>query len=63
MQSLKKIILSKQLNTIKTVTCGLHTSGASLKSEGRKEMLASMPVKDEGTEGERTISMDSLIQK
>lgn len=63
MQSLQRIFFIKQINPLKTIACGLHTSRTCLKTEGRKEMLASMPVQDEGTEGEKTISMDSLISK
>nr|CAD7205731.1 unnamed protein product [Timema douglasi] len=32
------------------------------KSEDRREMLASLPVKDEGTDGERAVDIDSLIK-
>ncbi|XP_050732183.1 28S ribosomal protein S11, mitochondrial-like [Eriocheir sinensis] len=41
---------------------GLHVSPAVTKAEGRKEMLASMPRRDEGTEGEAAVSIDSSIR-
>lgn len=41
---------------------GLHVSLAASKGEGRKEMLASMPRRDEGTEGEAAVSIDSSIK-
>lgn len=63
MQSVNKILLKSQLGVYRVLTSGIHTSRACLKAEDRKEMLASMPVKDEGTEGERAISIDQLIQK
>lgn len=63
MQTLKTLILSKSHNISRLITSGLHTTRTCCKAEDRKEMLASMPAKDEGTEGERTISMDQLIQK
>merc|ERR1712142_935834 len=40
----------------------LHVGLANLKAEDRKEMLASMPSKDEGTEGEVAIDIDSNIR-
>lgn len=41
----------------------IHQSSALLKVEDRKQMLASLPGKDEGTVGERAIDIDSLITK
>lgn len=41
---------------------GLHVGLASCKAEGRKEMLASMPRRDEGTEGEVSVNIDSNIR-
>ncbi|KAJ8880019.1 hypothetical protein PR048_020641 [Dryococelus australis] len=32
------------------------------KAEDRKEMLASLPAKDEGTDGERAVDIDSIIK-
>lgn len=61
MQSIK-MLASRQLNVFRVLGNNIHTSSYLLKAEDRKEMLASMPVKDEGTEGERTISIDNLIQ-
>lgn len=41
-----------------------HKSAATLKSvDDRRQMRASMPAKDEGTAGERTFDIDSLISK
>jgi len=40
----------------------LHLALANFKAEDRKEMLASMPSKDEGTEGEVAIDIDSNIR-
>lgn len=39
----------------------LFTSCSRLKAEDRREMLASMPAKDEGTEGEKVLDIDNLI--
>lgn len=41
----------------------LHVSNVLKKVEDRKEMLASMPVKDEGTTGEKSIDIDTLLKK
>lgn len=41
----------------------LHQSAPLLKVEDRKAMLASLPGKDEGTIGERSIDIDSMILK
>ncbi|XP_037950463.1 30S ribosomal protein S11-like [Teleopsis dalmanni] len=41
----------------------LHSTPCLLKVEDRKEMLASMPAKDEGTAGERSVDIDTLIGK
>uniref|UniRef100_A0A2M4AN78 Putative mitochondrial ribosomal protein s11 n=1 Tax=Anopheles triannulatus TaxID=58253 RepID=A0A2M4AN78_9DIPT len=40
-----------------------HRSVALCKVEDRKAMLASLPSKDEGTVGERSIDIDSMIDK
>ncbi|XP_066991710.2 small ribosomal subunit protein uS11 [Anabrus simplex] len=42
---------------------GFHTSVPRSSREDRREMLASMPVKDEGTDGEKSIDVDTLIQR
>lgn len=63
MQSLNKIAISKQLSIFRVFASNFHTTRTCLKAEDRKEMLASMPAKDEGTEGEKSISIDQLIQK
>ncbi|CAB3364447.1 Hypothetical predicted protein [Cloeon dipterum] len=41
----------------------LHTTVPRSKADDRKEMLASMPKKDEGTEGEKTIDVDLLSKR
>lgn len=41
---------------------GVHFSQAVNKAEGRKEMLASMPRRDDGTEGEAARDIDSNIR-
>ncbi|KAK7079570.1 hypothetical protein SK128_026700, partial [Halocaridina rubra] len=40
----------------------LHTSLAMAKVEDRKEMLGSMPKRDEGTEGEVSIDIDAGVR-
>jgi hypothetical protein len=34
-----------------------------MKADDRKQLIASTPRKDQGTEGEKTIEIDQLIQK
>ncbi|XP_058059488.1 small ribosomal subunit protein uS11m isoform X2 [Anopheles bellator] len=41
----------------------LHRSGVCCKVEDRKAMLASLPSKDEGTIGERSIDIDTMINR
>lgn len=41
----------------------LHTSACLAKAEDRKEMLASLPAKDEGTVGEKSVDIDTLINR
>lgn len=57
MQALRKLF-QIQLNTLRSI----HTTRICARGEDRKEMIRSMPVKDDGTEGEKNISIDSLIQ-
>uniref|UniRef100_A0A6B2ED95 Putative mitochondrial ribosomal protein s11 n=1 Tax=Phlebotomus kandelakii TaxID=1109342 RepID=A0A6B2ED95_9DIPT len=40
-----------------------HTTSCVRKAEDRREMLASMPARDEGTAGERVVDIDSLITR
>uniref|UniRef100_A0A1I8QBU2 Ribosomal protein S11 n=1 Tax=Stomoxys calcitrans TaxID=35570 RepID=A0A1I8QBU2_STOCA len=47
----------------KTWANSFHTSSIVRKAEDRKEMLASMPAKDEGTAGEKSIDIDTLLGK
>lgn len=44
-------------------TRSIYTSRCLQKVEDRKEMLASLPAKDEGTAGERSIDIDTLIER
>ncbi|KAH8247577.1 hypothetical protein KR038_006641 [Drosophila bunnanda] len=41
----------------------IHTGACLRKAEDRKEMLASMPAKDEGTVGEKSVDIDNLINR
>ncbi|XP_052866345.1 28S ribosomal protein S11, mitochondrial isoform X2 [Anopheles cruzii] len=41
----------------------IHRSGVLCKVEDRKAMLASLPSKDEGTIGERSIDIDTMINR
>ncbi|KAH8419074.1 hypothetical protein KR222_003424 [Zaprionus bogoriensis] len=41
----------------------VHTSAWLAKAEDRKEMLASLPAKDDGTVGERSVDIDTLINR
>lgn len=41
----------------------ISTNGVLYKVEDRKEMLASLPAKDEGTAGEKSIDIDNLFNK
>lgn len=47
------------MERLRTFHCGLPRR----KAEDRREMLASLPAKDEGTEGERSVDIDSLIKR
>lgn len=49
-------------NLPKTISgCSFSTSQVVARGEDRKQMLASVPKKDEGTVGENAIAIDSLI--
>lgn len=48
---------------LKTQIFAVHTNAALRKAEDRKEMLASMPAKDEGTAGEKSVDIDTLLGK
>lgn len=41
----------------------LHSSARLCKAEDRRQMKASLPAKDEGTIGERTANIDSILFK
>lgn len=55
----------KMLNTFRNrvLANSFHSTNVNLKAEDRKEMLASLPKKDEGADGEKSIDMDSMINK
>jgi hypothetical protein len=40
-----------------------HVYGPHKKSEGRREMYASLPARDEGTDGEKGVDIDSIIKR
>ncbi|XP_068153354.1 uncharacterized protein mRpS11 [Drosophila tropicalis] len=47
----------------KRLVSAFHTSSYRGKAEDRKEMLASLPAKDEGTVGEKSVDIDTLINR
>ncbi|KFB41317.1 AGAP003644-PA-like protein [Anopheles sinensis] len=49
--------------TVPSSVRNIHRSAMLCKVEDRKAMLASLPTKDEGTVGERSIDIDSMIDK
>ncbi|XP_016960390.1 30S ribosomal protein S11 [Drosophila biarmipes] len=65
--SLKTVFLSAlrsiTLPAVPLQTSRIHTSVCWRKAEDRKEMLASLPAKDEGTVGEKTVDIDTLINR
>lgn len=66
--SLKSVISSLLMRTyrhagFKLQFSAVHTTTALRKAEDRKEMLASMPAKDEGTAGEKSVDIDTLLGK
>ncbi|CRK88154.1 CLUMA_CG001939, isoform A [Clunio marinus] len=64
MQALSNIVLkSYQISALRVASSNIHSTASCLKADDRREILASMPKKDEGTEGEKTIAIDQLIQK
>lgn len=40
-----------------------HVYGPSRKGEDRREMYASLPVRDEGTDGEKGVDIDSALKR
>lgn len=40
-----------------------HTNEILLKAEDRREMIKSLPVKDQGTIGEKSIDIDNLMRR
>lgn len=65
--SLKSVFLSAlrsiTMPAVPLQTSRIHTSACWRKAEDRKEMLASLPAKDEGTVGEKTVDIDTLINR
>ncbi|XP_017054233.1 30S ribosomal protein S11 [Drosophila ficusphila] len=65
--SLKNVILSAFRSISRPVgpiqASRIHTGVCWRKAEDRKEMLASLPAKDEGTVGEKTVDIDTLINR
>lgn len=59
----RSLAASKQSSVLRMLTSNFHTTSTWLRGEDRKEMIKSMPKKDEGTEGEKAILLDNLIQK
>lgn len=49
--------------TIPSKSALIHTSVILRKAEDRKEMLASLPAKDEGTAGEKSVDIDTLLNR
>lgn len=65
LNKLKHVLTSKIASPVGaayTAAC-IHTGYPLFKAEDRKQMLASVPKKDEGTVGEKAIAIDSLITK
>lgn len=61
---LSERLAALQCRHIKVITQNcLHTSAALGKSEDRRQMKASLPAKDEGTIGERTADIDSILSR
>jgi hypothetical protein len=42
---------------------GFHVYGPNRKGEDRREMYASLPARDEGTDGEKGVDIDSALQR
>jgi hypothetical protein len=58
-----KFSIYKSLLTRQVGEKYVHTCSALCKSDDRKTLIASMPGKDEGTEGEKAFTMDSFIKR
>lgn len=48
-------------NSMRLSYRSIYTTNIRFKTEDKKQMLASMPVKDEGTVGEKVIDIDTLV--
>jgi hypothetical protein len=40
-----------------------HLYGPHKKTEGRREMYASLPSRDEGTDGEKGVAIDTVVKR
>lgn len=58
----KRLCITNDLCNASSIRA-LSTTTKCLKAEDRREMLASLPAKDEGTEGEKAVDIDNLINK
>lgn len=58
----KRLCITNELCNASSIRA-LSTTMKCLKAEDRREMLASLPAKDEGTEGEKAVDIDNLINK
>ncbi|XP_017130717.1 30S ribosomal protein S11 [Drosophila elegans] len=61
--ALLSVIRSFSRPAVTLQTSRIHTGVCWRKAEDRKEMLASLPAKDEGTVGEKTVDIDTLINR
>lgn len=59
----KSFLLNKSTNLLRLLTNSISTTSRCQKADDRKQLIASTPRKDQGTEGENTIEIDQLIQK
>lgn len=59
----QNFILNKSNSFLRVFTSSLSTTSTCLKADDRKYLISTTPRKDSGTEGEKTIEIDELIQK
>ena len=59
----QNLILNKTSNILRLFTNSLSTTTTCLKADDRKYLISTTPKKDQGTEGEKTIEIDELINK
>ncbi|XP_055677049.1 30S ribosomal protein S11 [Lutzomyia longipalpis] len=58
-----QLLSSFRRRTCQGVQFYFHTSSNVRKAEGRRDLVASMPARDEGTAGEKVVDIDALISK